>query len=93
VPSGQPDLDIQLSTADASPDNGYTFYLVDPSGTVVATDTTPKIVNGAPVGTAELQATDPSPGIWQIDVELNLTVSGKEFSQTVYGDVTDGGSP
>ena len=35
VPAGRPDLDVQLSTADASPDNRYTFYLVGPSGTVV----------------------------------------------------------
>jgi hypothetical protein len=59
---------------------------------VVARDTTPKTVNGTPAATAELQATDPSPGIWQIDVELNLTVSGREFTQTVDGDVTDGGA-
>jgi hypothetical protein len=91
VPTGRPGLDVQLSTADASPDNAYTCYLVNPSGTVVARATTPTTVNGAPVATAELQATNPPPGIWQIDVELNLTVSGKEFSQTVYGDVTDGG--
>lgn len=84
---------MQLSTADASPDNRYTFYLVAPGGTVVARDTTPKTVNGTPVATAELQAANPAAGIWQIDVELNLTVSGKEFSQTVYGDVTDGASP
>jgi hypothetical protein len=90
VPAGRPDLDVRLSTADASPDNGYTFYLVDPNGTVVARDTTPKTVNGTPVATAELRATNPLSGIWQIDVELNLTVSGKEFSQTVYGDVTAG---
>lgn len=93
VPAGRPDLDVQLATADASADNRYTFYLVDPSGSVVATDTTPKTVNGTPVATAELQAANPAAGTWQIDVELNLTVSGKEFTQTVYGNVTDGGTP
>jgi len=88
VPAGRSDLDVRLSTADASADNKYTFYLVDPSGNVVATDTTPKTVNGVPVATAELRAANPAAGTWQIDVELNLTVSGKEFTQTVYGNVT-----
>jgi hypothetical protein len=91
VPAGRPDLDVQLATADASADNGYTFYLVNPSGAVVATDHTPKTVNGTSVATAELQAANPAAGVWQIDVELNLTVSGNEFTQTVHGNVTDGG--
>jgi hypothetical protein len=30
-------------------------------------------------------------GLWQIDAALKLTVSGNEFTQTVFGDVTDGG--
>lgn len=93
VPAGLPDLDVRLATADASADNRYTFYLVDPSGNVVATDATPKTVNGTPVATAELQTATPAAGTWQIDVELNLTVSGNEFTQTVYGTVTDGGAP
>jgi len=93
VPAGRPDLDVQLATADASADNKYTFYLVNPSGTVVATDTTPKTVNGTSVATAELQAANPAAGTWQIDVELNLTVSGNEFTQTVDGNVSDGGTP
>lgn len=87
VPAGRPDLDVRLSTADASADNRYTFYLVDPSGNVVATAATP--VNG--VASAELQTSDPVAGTWQIDVELNLTVSGNEFTQTVFGSVADGG--
>jgi hypothetical protein len=59
--------------------------LIDPRGAVAATDTTPKTVDGQSVATAELSATDPAPGTWEIDVMLNLTVSGKEFTQTVYG--------
>ena len=93
VPAGQPDLDVRLATADASADNRYTFYLVDPTGAVVATDATPKTVNGGPVATAELRTANPAAGTWQIDVELNLTVSGNEFTQTVNGTVTDGGTP
>jgi len=48
-------------------------------------------VNGQAVGDAELSTANPTAGLWQIDVVLKLTVSGNEFSQIVYGDVTDGG--
>jgi hypothetical protein len=85
VQEGTTGLDIDFHTADASPDNKYTFFLIDPSGAVAATDTTPKTVDGQSVATAELGATDPAPGTWEIDVMLNLTVSGKEFTQTVCG--------
>jgi Subtilase family len=91
VPAGQPDLDVSLHTADASPDNIFNYYLVNPSGTVVATATTPQTVNGQAVGDAELTTADPAAGIWQIDVVLRLVVSGNEFTQTVYGSVSDSG--
>jgi hypothetical protein len=91
VPAGRPDLDVSLHTADASPDNIYNYYLVDPSGTVVATTTTPQTVNGQAVGDAELTTANPAAGIWQIDVVLRLTVSGNEFTQTVDGNVGDSG--
>lgn len=91
VPAGAPDLDTSLRTADASADNVFTYYLVNPSGTVVATASTPQTVNGQAVGDAELSTADPAAGQWQIYVVLDLTVSGDEFTQTVYGDVTDGG--
>ncbi|HEY2552086.1 MAG TPA: S8 family serine peptidase [Streptosporangiaceae bacterium] len=87
VQPGRPDLDVTFSTADASADNGYTFDLVDPGGNIVATDHTPKTVNGQQVATAELDTASPVAGTWQIDVVLNLTTSGKEFTQTVSGDV------
>ena len=32
---------------------------------------------------------NPVAGTWQVQVVLNLTVSGEEFTQTVYRDVTD----
>jgi Subtilase family len=89
VPVGAPDLDVSLHTADASPDNVFNYYLVSPSGTVVATATTPQTVNGQAVGDAELSTADPAAGIWQIDVVLRLVVSGNEFTQTVYGNVSD----
>ena len=90
VPAGQPDLDVKFHTADASPDNVFSYFLVDPSGTVVATATTPQTVNGQPSGDAELSTASPVAGLWQIDVVLKLTVSGNEFTQTVFGNVTDG---
>jgi hypothetical protein len=89
VPTGRRYLNVKFHTADASADNGFTFYLVNPSGHLVATDTTPKTVGGKPVATADLYALDPVPGTWQIDVVLDLTVSGKEFAQTVYGSLAD----
>jgi hypothetical protein len=49
----------------------------------------PQTVNGSVVGAASLSAADPAAGTWQIQVVLNLTVSGKEFLQTVHGDVQD----
>jgi hypothetical protein len=89
VPAGRTDLDVTFHTADASADNKFTFYLINPSGTVVTTDTSPKTINGTAVGTAELNTANPVAGTWQIDVVLNLTVSGKEFTQTVYGNALD----
>ena len=42
-----------------------------------------------PVATADLYTVHPVPGPWQIDVVLDLTVSGKEFTQTVSGSLAD----
>ena len=89
VPSGRTALNATFRTADASPDNRYTFYLVNPAGTVVATATSPQAAGGVPVGAAELSTASPAAGTWTIDVVLDLTVSGKEFTQTVSGDVRD----
>jgi hypothetical protein len=88
VPAGVPSLGVSFSTADASADNNFSYYLVNPTGTVVAATSTPQTVNGQAVGTAELSTADPVAGLWQIDVVLKLTVSGNEFTQTVYGTVT-----
>jgi hypothetical protein len=89
VPAGRKYIDVKFHTKDASADNGFTFYLVNPSGTLVATGTSPQMINGTAVGEADLYTADPVPGVWQIDVVLNLTTSGKEFTQTVYGDLKD----
>src|SRR6202012_2435144 len=65
------------------------YELVDPTGAVVATTSTPQTVNGVASGDAELTTANPMAGTWQIDVILRLTVSGNEFTQTVDGN----GSP
>jgi hypothetical protein len=92
VPAGRPDLNVAVHTADASADNIFTYDLVDPSGTVVATATTPQTINGVASGDASLTTANPTAGLWQIDVVLKLTESGNEFTQTVFGNVTDGGA-
>ena len=91
VPAGENDLDVSFSTPDASADNPMTFWLVNPAGTVVAEDATPTTTNAAgspPVANAYLIAPNPVPGQWEIDVELNLTESGLEFTQLVTGNVS-----
>jgi hypothetical protein len=89
VPAGRSYLSVKFHTPDASADNKFTFYLVNPSGKLVATGTTGKTASGKPVTTADLYTLHPVPGPWQIDVVLDLTLSGKEFTQTVYGSLAD----
>jgi hypothetical protein len=89
VPAGKKDLDVSFHTADTSPDNAYTYYLVTPSGKVAAKSSTPSpAVNSAGSrGSAEDIAVNPVAGLWEIDIVLDGTVSGKEFTQTVYSTV------
>lgn len=89
LPSGRKSLDLTFRTPDASQDNTYTFYLIDPSGNVATSASTPQTINGKSVATATLSVAQPAAGAWQIDVVLDLTVSGKEFTQTVFGDAHD----
>jgi hypothetical protein len=93
VPAGKQSMSVALSTADASPDNSYTYELFDPAGNEVVTDATPTTtLHGAgskiPTARANLSVADPAPGRWLIVVQLNLTTSGREFTQVVNGDVT-----
>ena len=90
VPSGLSQLSVSFKTADVSPDNTITYYLVSPTGTVAATGTTPDATGTSP-GTVTLSTADPVSGTWEIDVELGLTTSGNEFTQAVYGTVTETG--
>ena len=93
VPAGQQEMSVSLNTADASPDNSYTYELFSPSGTEVVSDATPTttlqgIGSTTPTALANLSVANPAPGRWLIVVQLNLTTSGKEFTQTVNGNVT-----
>ena len=89
VPAGVSQLSVNFNTADVSPDNTFTYFLVEPDGTVAATGTTPNTT--ASPGSVTLATADPVAGTWEIDVELGLTISGKEFTQTVNGTVTETG--
>jgi hypothetical protein len=67
-----------------------TFWLLNPSGVVVAEDRTPTttlqgVGSSTPTALAALVVTAPVAGRWEVDVELNLTTSGKEFTQAVAG--------
>jgi hypothetical protein len=86
VSAGESNLNVAITAPDTSPDNPLTYYLIDPNGNVVAQDATPK--PAAPAGSASLTAANPIPGQWEIDVELNQTVSGLESVQLVTGKVT-----
>jgi hypothetical protein len=90
IGSGVPQLTVTFQTADTSADNTITYYLVAPGGTVAARGSTPDSAGSSP-GTVTLTTADPAAGTWEIDVELGLTVSGNEFTQTVYGTVVDTG--
>ncbi|HEX4703579.1 MAG TPA: S8 family serine peptidase [Pseudonocardiaceae bacterium] len=89
VPAGKADLDVNFHTTDASQDNRITYFLIDPNGVVVGRTTRPITLPGSTVPTADasLVQANPIAGRWEIDVDLNLTVSGKEFTQTVFGTV------
>ena len=94
VPAGESDLDVSFNAPDHAADDQVHYYLLSPadldpavteSGNIDATaiDTTPTPDN--PTGNASLIATDPQPGLWEIDVMQGATTDGTEFSQTVTG--------
>ena len=85
LPSGRKDLEATFRAPDAAADNGFTYYLVNPSGKLVNT------AHAKSAATADLYTLHPVAGLWQIDVVLDMTVSGKEFTQTVNGTVTETG--
>jgi Subtilase family len=94
VPPGENDLDVSFYAPDHSADDPVYYYLFSPADLqpavteagfidVTAQDTTPTPDN--PTGNASLIATDPQPGLWEIDVMQGATTDGTEFSQTVLG--------
>jgi hypothetical protein len=96
VPPGEKDLDVSLNATDHATDDPVYYYLFSPadlnpsvteSGNidVTAIDTSPTPDN--PTGRASLIASDPQPGLWEIDVMQGATTDGTEFSQTVTGTV------
>ncbi len=88
VPAGRPDLGVTVRTPDTSADNPMRLFLVNPLGArVTQTNLTVQTINGTPMLAATFHVANPIPGTWEIDVGLNLTSSGKEFTQTVVGDV------
>ena len=93
VPAGQQSMSVSFNTADANPDNPYTYELFDPSGAQVVADATPTttlqgVGSTTPTARANLSVANPTPGRWLIVVVLNLTTSGNEFSQVIHGNVT-----
>jgi hypothetical protein len=96
VPAGQTSLNVFFHTADASADNPYRFYLINPAGkSVVTANSAATTSNGVTQATATLSTSVPTglaPGMWEIDVALTLDTSGLEFQQVVFGDVEGGGA-
>ncbi len=100
VPAGSSSISVNLTTPDASADNKFTYFLVspaltDPSNTVrtctppaCVTVTEPQTVNGVLTNNGTLTVNNPPPGLWQVDVELTLNESGKQFTQVVSGSAT-----
>jgi hypothetical protein len=93
VPANRKSMNVSLNTPDASTDNGFTYELFDPTGREVEADATPTTtLQGAdattPEANADFSVVKPMAGRWLIAIQEGLTTSGKEFGQTVNGDVT-----
>jgi hypothetical protein len=98
VPANEAQLHFTFSTPDASADDGISVYVVDPTGTAVVhldsggpeTDWTlsPTTQDGHEVAASTFTITDPLSGRYEVDVMLNLTTSGREFTQPVTGQLT-----
>jgi hypothetical protein len=91
VPAGKKSLDVHFTVPDTSADNELSYFLIDPSGDVVDQVSTPSGDAADVAGKAVLSATKPVKGRWEIDVMLDLTTSGREFTQTIPGTVSYGG--
>src|SRR5262249_45571873 len=88
LPAGRPDLGVTVRTPDTSTDDPMTLYLVNPAGARVANPRlTVQPINGRPSRRATAPGATRMAGTWEIDCAWNLTIRGKEFTQTVVGDV------
>jgi len=67
---------LLLTTADVAAENGFTAYLVRPSDGLLQTSAA--FVDGA----ATLHVDNPGPGLWEIDVKLNLTTSARSSTRS-----------
>jgi hypothetical protein len=85
IPAGEKAVNVDFKAPDTSSDNRLSYYLLAPDGHVVQKVTTP---GSGGTGKAHLTASHPDAGRWEIDVVLELTTSGKEFTQTIPGKVT-----
>jgi Subtilase family len=96
VPRGKRDLDVSFLAPNHAADDPVYYYLFSPADLtstgvqsfdfeVTATDSTPTPDN--PTGNASLIASDPQPGLWEIDVMQGAVTDGTVFSQTVTGTV------
>jgi hypothetical protein len=92
VPPGVKDLRVSFSTPDASADDIIDYYLVAPNGLDGWYDRSPNTTpqgpgSSVPNGRGAIVVSDPPAGIWLVQAAIDLTTSGKEFTQTVTGDV------
>jgi hypothetical protein len=103
VPSGEPGLNVNFHTADISADNAIGYALTAPSSpgggagsNVVDYAQTPIAAlqpGSSPITRTELSVPNPEPGLWTIQVTLDETASGKEFTQNVHGHASYGAVP
>src|SRR5580658_439565 len=103
VPSGEPGLNVNLQTADISADNAIGYALTAPSSPgggagsdVVDYGQTPITAlqpTSSPITRTELSVPNPEPGLWTVQVTLDETASGKEFTQNVFGNASYGAVP
>ena len=93
VPPGHTNLQVVFNTADASADNVIDYFLVEPNGVSSFNAQTPSTTGFGhrstnPKGYAAFAIAHPPKGLWTVQVMLDLTTSGKEFTQTVHGSFT-----
>ncbi len=92
VPDGLKSMQVSFAAADSSPDNIIDYFLIAPDGHDNTYDRTPNTTpRGSEVATetgkGAIVVANPPPGRWTVQVLLDITTSGKEFTQDVAGHV------